>query len=825
MHLINKQVAAVLAVMALATAPQAMAQDTEAAETAQEPVAAPADAAPETTQQDAAVQPVAEMSAGAPAEASTIAVQELHPEEPELPAEPGSEVTALESVEVTASYRKENIQDVTGSAQAFSGRALDKAGVVGMDDYLRQVPSVSLQKSGNGKANIAMRGISNINANDTGYAAGSPTVGVYINDVGIQGSGVFPDLNIFDLQRIEVLKGPQGTLYGEGSMGGAIRMITNAPSTERWEARAEGSYSVTEGGKPSHDIRAAVNVPIGETLAARAVGSVRNTGGFVDYTTLGREDANSVDASSLRGTASWKPTGTLEFEYMYLRDKEFRDQFPIVDPGSEEEMENAGKENQFALTDFTINALTTRWTLPFANLTSVTAFYNTDRDTQRRTPVLQSLIETQLGGQGLTAPPIFTNSPMRTVTELQSFSQELRLVSFGGDTFDWIAGAFYRDRSQTFDQEKREDAIPDDPTGILTALLGGFNPIQGRQEQGGGEETFGQEAIYGELTWNVIPSKFEITGGLRAFQEEVAIDFNTKFYGLEAYLLATDPANIVLADRSVRKSVNQSIKTSGILPKLSLGWHFNEDHMAYAMISRGFRSGAANIYAALDSGPPLIQPDYVWNKEIGTKSTWLDGRLITNLAAYHIDWTDVQGALLGKANLGIVPVDFAHLDNAGDAVVMGAEGSVMWTPAQGLLLLGSVGYNEGHISRPAPGSGTHVDGRMPNTPRLTWSGTSSYSFPLFDMLADVSATYTFVGDQISIYEVEGAPTPEAAAGFPLDSFGLFKASFAVRHGNFRVQLFGDNLMDKRVVTAKAAPIPQWTINTPRIIGIRAGYEF
>ena len=151
----------------------------------------------------------------------------------------------MEEILVTASFREQDVQDVVGGIQVFGGEQLDKNGVSSMEDYLRDVPSVSLQKSGVGKANIAIRGISNMNTLDIGYADGSPIAGVYFNDVAIQGSGVFPDLNIFDLQRVEVLKGPQGTLYGEGSMGGAIKMIMMPPNMQELEFKVATTVSET----------------------------------------------------------------------------------------------------------------------------------------------------------------------------------------------------------------------------------------------------------------------------------------------------------------------------------------------------------------------------------------------------------------------------------------------------------------------------------------------------------------------------------------------------------------------------------------------------
>lgn len=750
----------------------------------------------------------------------TIAVQPLREPPPEPVAKP-PRARQLEEIVVTASFREQDIQDVIGGAHVFGGHALDKAGATGVSDFLIEVPSVSLQKSGTGTAKISMRGISNANESDLGYADGSPTTGVYLNDVAIQGSGVYPDLNIYDLARVEVLKGPQGTLYGEGSMGGAIKMVTRAPDPNVWEIRGAVSASQTRQGDDSWDGRVAVNVPlIEDRLGARIVATQRHTGGFVDYVNLNRPDADAEEARSLRATLGYRIFEGLEAEYMYLSDHSDREQFPVVDVGQEQTLINTRREDQYAITDFSIHALTLRWELPFATLTSVSALYDTYRDTRRRTPVLQGLLQSQFDRLGLTAPDLFSNASTHVVTDLDSFSQELRLVSNSGGRVDWIGGVFYRDRNQRFDQEKREDVIPDDPTGLFTGLLGGFNPLQGRQEQGFGDEAFTQYSAYGELTWHVIPDRFEITGGLRAFTEDITFFIDTQFYGIEAFLIGTNPGNLDPETRTARIFFSQSLKTRGILPKLAMGWHLTEDHLIYASITRGFRSGTANVYAALDSGPPIIRPDYVWNKELGLKSTWADGTLITNVSGYHIDWNDIQGTVAGTARLGIVPTDFAHLDNAGDAVVIGAEASITWLPLGDLVLSLNAGYNDTDVTRPSAASTVRKGSSVPNTPQLTWSGTVGYSIALgWNLVADFSATYTYVDNQLVVFESDDYDTIE------IDAYDLIKANVGLRRDRWKLQLYGDNLADNRAVVAISSPTPQNTLVTPRTIGLRLSYDF
>ncbi len=625
----------------------------------------------------------------------------------------------------------------------------------------------------------------------------------------------------FDVERLEVLKGPQGTLYGEGSMGGAIKMITNAPDTDEWIFRTAAMVSVTSDGAPSRDFRAAVNAPLyGDQLAARVVGTSRHTGGFVDYTGLGRKDADSEDDDSLRAIVSYRPWEALELEYMYLWERTDRAQFPVVDQGRQEELTNSREEDQYSLTEFSINALTARWDLDFAQLTSVSAFYNTDRDSRRRTPVLQMVLQTPLRQLGLTAPDIFRNASTRAVTELDSFSQELRLVSAGDERIDWIAGVFYRDRNQTFYEEKREDSVPDvEQLALVNQLLGGFNPVQGRQEEGYGDETFEQLAAYGELNWEIVPD-LELTVGLRAFTEDISFYIDARYYGLLAYLLGSDPGNIDPEARTAHIYFAQSLSTNGILPKVSLSWHLNDDHMAYATVARGFRSGTPNIYAGLDAGPPIVEPDYVWNKEIGLKSTWLDGSLITNLAAYHIDWQAMQGTVLGQAQLGIVPLDFGYMANAGDAKLFGAELATTWLTPIGLMAMINLGYNEGEVTKPAPDGGVIKGSPLPNNPKFTGSGTLAWNVPLpRDLMGEFSATYSYIDKQSVIFRVESFDD------VVIDAYDQVKASIGISGDNWRLQFYGDNLMDKRSVVAISQPLPQYTVISPRVLGLRVSYDF
>jgi iron complex outermembrane recepter protein len=294
-------------------------------------------------------------------------------------------------------------------------------------------------------------------------------------------------------------------------------------------------------------------------------------------------------------------------------------------------------------------------------------------------------------------------------------------------------------------------------------------------------------------------------------------------------LLGTNPSNLQ-SNGDVRVMFEQSLDTKGVLPKLSLGWHLSAQDLLYATVSRGFRSGTPNIYSALSAGPPIVNPDYVWNKEIGYKSTWLGGRLVFDLSAYYIDWQHLQGTVLGTAKLGVVPTQFAYLANAGDAVVKGGELAITVKPLHHLTVSLNGGYNYGVLKSTMPNSGVMPGTPVPNSPRFTASSTLAYVQPLpwYKLRADFSTTYAYVGPQLSIFQSSSTNSlgqVETGNGYPISGYGLLKASVGLGRGSLHVQVFGENLLDKRVVIAISAPIPQDTVLTPRVAGIRMSYDF
>ena len=217
-----------------------------------------------------------------------------------------AEETLLEEIVVTAERRTQNEQDVATALQAFTGQGLERRGADGFEDYVLSVPGLSFRDQGAGATRIAIRGISNVSASDFAVTTPVSTVGLYLNDVPIQGTSQLPDLNLYDLEQIEVLKGPQGTLYGEGAMGGAIRMTLARPDPTEFSARGEVIGSFTDDGGFNNAGRGVVNIPIAEgSTALRIVGTYRDHDGFVDNIARDEEDANSSSAYSVRALAEF----------------------------------------------------------------------------------------------------------------------------------------------------------------------------------------------------------------------------------------------------------------------------------------------------------------------------------------------------------------------------------------------------------------------------------------------------------------------------------------------------------------------------------------
>jgi len=746
--------------------------------------------------------------------AQSIPVKTVAPAipEPKAPKRRG----VIEEIVVTATRREQNIQDVVGGIQALSGADLESQGAAGFEDYLTQIPGTGFRQDGSGNTKIGMRGVSNVSGNQLGTFSGSSPVGVYINDVPIQGSGQLPNLDLYDLNRVEVLKGPQGTLYGEGAMGGAIRMIVNEPSLESADLKAELGSSYTEYGSFNESLKLAAGMPIVDGQAGiRLVGSFKRDSGFIDLPNQERRDANDTEAASVRLLTHWQASAGLSAQLLYLKDRGELHGSPNVNPELEKPYANDIYEHEMARSDIDLGGLTLKYDFDSVQLAAVTSLMQAKRHTIFRLGLWKDLITHNVedrigplsGFADLLVSPIFLASnyreePFDNHTNDDGFAQELRLVSSGDQRLSWVAGLYYQRRDQHYEQTSY---IYESPT-----------PGENRQLYRRGVQPMRQVSIYGEGTYPVL-SSLELTLGLRAVRESIGINDYFQTFGVlaAAQAAAQDPNP---------KTLNVETTYDNYLPKVSLGWHVSDDQMVYALASRGYRSTTPNVQVNLGVGPPLLKADSLWNYELGAKTQWLDGALIANGSVYYIDWKNLQASRSGDGQLGPLPISVIYIDNIGDATIKGVEMELQLALGESFSVGLAGGYQDGRLSRLGPDSLAIPGSRIPNAPE--WSGTFSlgYQRPASDtLLWNANASLQYVDEQGSSEVTAKNPTGSATAAYT-----RLGAQLGLQGDKWGVTLFGDNLLNEAIELQNASLVGTehfTTLGRPRTYGLRVRADF
>ncbi|MEP7246916.1 MAG: TonB-dependent receptor [Gammaproteobacteria bacterium] len=709
----------------------------------------------------------------------------------------------LEQVLVTANRREQRAQDVASALQVLNGGDIERNGANGFADYLSQVAGVSFRDQGGGSKRVAVRGISNLSGTDNGIAGSVSTVGLYLNDVPVQGTSLMPDLSLYDLSRIEVLKGPQGTLYGEGAMGGAIKMVLNPPDTRAFGGKADASFSNTDRGTPNYRVRGAVNVPVSDRVAARLVGSYRSDGGYIDNTATGDKNQNDSRAYSLRALVAANVTEDLSAEVLLLHDSFSQDGVSQYD-------KTAGDLNlpvptpQSSDVDSSIAGLTLKYDFGPAELTSVSSYFHQDGIQNLQLDFITSALFAPFGSQQ--APLIYDYT-------LKSFAQELRLVSQGERRLNWIVGAFYRD--------KKRPTIASVP--IATTELAAVNASLVAAGQvpvpAGGvflgvdyEDGYKQSAVYGEINYEITHA-LELTVGLRAYDEKVTFDETDHGFSLASFF-------------NLGKQPQRNNSDSGIVPKVGLSYKLSKDALVYGLVSKGFRSPVINVNKTFGWGDEGAEADKLVSYELGAKTAWLNGRLILNGSVYYVDWSDIQMLLASTA-----PGDIGAFENGGDAEIRGAELETSYRVGGGTFLGATFAYTDGKIVR----SLTNTIGRvLPNSPEITASAFLEQNFPLpvhngeGYLRFDVSYT-----DKQAIRPVVINIPTLAGQNVFVDSYSMGNLHLGGRFGAWGAELFVDNLWDTRAELGRGAigsnlnttNLNLVNVSRPRTIGVSVNMSF
>jgi iron complex outermembrane recepter protein len=749
--------------------------------------------------------------------------------QPALAQQTDSDTGRLQEIVITAEKRESTVQNTPISLTAVSGTDIQDRGLTDLSSLLQSVPGVSMRTSGPGMAEFEMRGVASTGGN-------SPTVGFYYDDTPLTAPGATNEGKIvispalYDLNRVEVLRGPQGTLYGSGSMGGTIKVVPNAPNPAAFEASAEAVLADTDHGGFDHAENAMVNLPFGNGLAAvRIVGSYSDDSGWIDRiviapgqfpvptnggTTRGNvlgapvaadyHDVNDTARTTVRVSALIKPIDGLSISPSYFHEKLTAGGLPYIDsdPGTDAHYQPFDvAENYFD--EFDLGSVNVKYRTDAVELTSTTSYWI------RHEPLTQDTSESWQTGLGLPgfepadggigAAYAYENNLSHQLTE------EIRLASAGDSRLKWLVGYFYEDFESHWNITfPAADAAP---VFGSNQLFNYFSPNK-----------ILQQSVFGEVTYN-ITEPFAVTAGLRRYHYDSPVTVD------QSGALAATVLNSTLE------------KDQGVTPKVSLSYDFDKNLLVYATAAKGFRpgggtgpvptSGPLSCEAELQaeygstqfvSGPISFKSDSVWSYEVGEKLRAADNRVTVNASGYFETWSGVQ-----QTN-ALSPCGYIYTANAGDAHVYGGELEIQAIVIRDLVVSANTSYSHAAlVSSALLDSGFSPGTPIQDVPRWTASASIAYRHSLTDQLAFTArADNTYVGSR----------TDETFAINTLPSYDLTNARAGIEGGNWSAVLFVNNVADKRAllndVTQDAVNIPTYNriaVSQPRTAGIDISYRF
>ncbi len=631
----------------------------------------------------------------------------------------------LEEIVVTATRRTERLQDVPISVMAFSQEKLDAQGLKNIDDLSRLSPGVNFQRNGMSSAGNYNDEGSDINIRGVDSTAGTSTTGIYIDDSPIQTRHIgFGSINafpaLFDLDRVEVLRGPQGTLFGAGAEGGVVRFIAPEPNVNKSAGYARVDAATTDGGAPSYEGGAAFGAPIiDDVLAFRASVSFRRDGGWVDRVgySLSPNDtvalptpvyngntteanANSSETTTARLAVKWKVSDTLEITpSIYYQRLQISDTsaywISLSDPAS-----NIYRNGNFGTNPsndaFTLSAIKIQWDFGFASLFSNTSFY--DRNQNATSDYTQYLRATwnSFGELANVFPSAGDNGYALFEDDQRNFYQEFRLASSDTDArVVWNAGLFFSHLSENvpesiIDQTLNPEVLsyfgPNPPVPVCAPAQGLPCP-NGLIFNGPIDRVVDKQiAAFGEVAFRLTDT-FKATVGLRVSK----VDYTGSVNATGPFLGTT----IITSSSATEKPVT---------PKAVLSWQPDHDNLVYVSGSKGFRPGGPNVGVGsicqsnltslgLSVVPPQYSSDNLWSYEIGSKNTFLDHRLQINTSLFYIDWNNIQ------QNVYLPVCGEQFTANLGKAKSEGGDVEVLYRPVDALTFDLTAAYTDARLTK------------------------------------------------------------------------------------------------------------------------------
>jgi iron complex outermembrane receptor protein len=683
---------------------------------------------------------------------------------------------ALVTIVVTAEKKEEKLKDVPMSITALGGGELDKLQYRDFSDYAAMVPGLSITSSQPGFTTLTLRGQ---NAGGVGS-----TVAVYLDESPfgsssalLDGSILSGDFDTWDLQRVEVLRGPQGTLYGSNSEGGLLKFVTAPPVLGSFSGAAEVTGETVDHGGSGGDLRAVLNLPLGDKMALRIGGFKEDVPGFIDDPSRNKIDENDghkyggrasllaqpIDSLTIRLTASsqqsnYNGTPGVDTNNATLR--------PAVGDLQQERYINEPSSFQYKNYNATIN-----WDAGLFSVLSTTSYgiLNSDVISDVSNVALAPGVTYAdlLGGAGLAN----TGALLDSLVDLKKFTQEVRVSSPATNFVEWQVGAYFTRETGNLLQHLNPLSIPSGAP--ITAL--------GSLEIATLDSIYKETAGFGNVTVHIIP-QFDIQAGGRFSKNEQT---------------ATENLSGLLANPPQEFSTPSSghVWTYSVAPR----WHIDADNMLYFRWATGYRPGGPNALPPV--APPDVPREYgadkTSNLELGIKSTLLSGLLSIDAAVFHVDWTNIQ--LLEQVdNTGIN-------GNGGKAKSQGFEWTVGYVPVHGLTLNWTGAYTDAKLTTDAPGVHGVAGDPLPYAPKWSTSLDAEYTAPAFaDYRYFVGATWSYVGARSTVFGSDETMLLQVR----LPSYNTYGARAGFDNDHWRWTVYGKNLSDSRGIssyTSSGAP--------------------
>jgi iron complex outermembrane recepter protein len=693
----------------------------------------------------------------------------------------------LSEIIVTAQKRNERLQDVPVPVTAINADTLVNSNQLRIEDYYSSVPGLSVSPGDeHGAPQLAIRGIT------TGGFT-TPTVGIVVDDVPFGGAGInygfeAPDIDPSDLARVEVLRGPQGTLYGDSSMGGLLKYVTIDPSTDELTGRLQaGTSAVRNGNQLGYNVRGSVNVPVTNDFALRASGFSRLDPGYIDNIVGGERAVNRGDAYGGRLSTLWKPAEgiTLKLSALFQHDRVDGSPDITVGPGlkdlQQSDIPGTGwRQNEIQAYSANLNA-------KFAgvDLTSITGYsINTITDSYD----FQSPLYTSIA----LAPPFnVSGTPLPEDVKTSQFTQEIRLSGAIGAKIDWLLGAFY----DHVNSKLIETVLAADPTtGQVVGNLGSFLSTDP-------PSLFSEYALFTDWTWK-ITDQFDLQVGGRESENRTSPPptvvtgvLGTTFCGS---LPCVFPAGGATTDHSFTYLVTPRFKIS-------------PDLMVYARLASGYRPGGSN---SQPTPLPVYKPDSTDNYEIGVKGNAFQHMLSFDASVYYIKWQDIQIQLRDPLTNNV------YLGNGAGAKSQGVELAAETRPLAGLTISGWTAWDDAVLTQ-ATAYGAAGD-RLPNSSRFSANLAIRQEFPLTAAVVGfVSGSESYVGDRQGVFV-----SPPPRQGYP--AYAKTDLQAGAKYQSWTLNLFANNVTDRRGVLSGgigSLNANNFYLIQPRTVGLSVSKTF